>query len=87
MFSKRKSKQQNRKSESPLKQKTKFWTKIERKITNVAHEEFLRQSDVTLEEKRTLYIYTTLNLIAFVAQIVIILIGEIYSNFELFVSP
>jgi hypothetical protein len=60
--------------------KTKLWTNIERRITAVSHEEYLKKKDVTLEEKRTLYIYTLLNLLAFIVQVVVLVIAESFKN-------
>jgi hypothetical protein len=62
--------------ESPNKNKTKIWTDIGRRITAVPHQEFLKRKDVTLEEKRTLYIYTILNFLAFIIQVVAIALAE-----------
>ena len=46
----------------------------------MSHEEYLKKKDVTLEEKRTLYIYTLLNLLAFLVQIVVLVIAESFRN-------
>lgn len=62
--------------------KTKLWTNIERRITAVSHEEYLKKKDVTLEEKRTLYIYTLLNLLAFIVQVVVLVIAESFRTNE-----
>jgi hypothetical protein len=65
-----------------IKPKTKLLTVIERKITNVPHAEFLRKRDVTLEEKKTIKIYTALNLCAFLFQIVAIALVQYFKNFD-----
>lgn len=50
-------------------------TNLERRITNVPHEEYLKKKDVTLEEKRTLSVFTALNLIAFIIQVVVVVLA------------
>ena len=64
------------------KPKNKFLTTIERKLTRVPHEEFLRQKDVTLEEKRTLKIYTMLNISAFIFQIIAVAVVQFFKDFD-----
>ena len=48
----------------------------------MSHEEYLKKKDVTLEEKRTLYIYTLLNLLAFIVQVVVLVIAESFRTNE-----
>lgn len=62
--------------------KTKFLTNFERRITKVKHEEYLRKRDVTLEEKKTLWIYTLLNFLFFTFQVIVIVILQISMNFD-----
>lgn len=65
--------------------KNKFITKIESKLTkltNVPHEEFLRRKDVTLEEKRTLIVYTRLNVISFLLQTLVVLVLQYIKGFK-----
>lgn len=51
------------------------------------HEEYLRKKDVTLEEKKALTIYTTLNVIAFIIQVIVLTTVQIFKNFDnLFIS-
>ena len=64
------------------KSKTKLFTALERKITNVPHEEFLKKKDVTLEEKKTLTIYTILNLTMFIFQIIVVALISFFKNFD-----
>jgi hypothetical protein len=60
-------------------------TTLERRITAVPHQEYLRKKDVTLEEKRTLYIYTILNLLSFVLQVVVIAFAESFQKDDKFI--
>lgn len=62
--------------------KTKLFTAIERRITNVPHEEFLRKKDVTLEEKKTLTIYTIANLLAFIFQVAVVFFSNLHKLFN-----
>ena len=62
--------------------KTKLFTAIERKITKVSNKEFLRQKDVTLEEKKTLTIYTMLNLFVFIGQVLAVAAIQFYKGFD-----
>jgi hypothetical protein len=55
---------------------------LERKITNVPHEEFLKKKDVTLEEKKTLTIYTILNLTMFIFQVIVVVLISYFKNFD-----
>ena len=55
---------------------------MERKITNVPHEEFLKKKDVTLEEKKTLTIYTILNLTMFIFQVIVVVLISYFKNFD-----
>jgi len=57
---------------------TKMLTNLERRITNVPHEEYLKKKDVTLEEKRTLSVFTALNLIAFIIQVVVVVLAQVF---------
>ncbi len=59
-------------------------TNIERRITKVKQEEYLRKRDVTLEEKKTLTIYTTLNFTAFIVQVIVLALVQIFKNFDTF---
>jgi hypothetical protein len=63
--------------------KNKLLTNIERRITSVKQEEYLRKRDVTLEEKKTLTIYTTLNFTAFLIQVIVLFLVQIYKNFDI----
>jgi hypothetical protein len=65
--------------------KNKIITRIEQrltKLTNVPHEEFLRRKDVTLEEKRTLIVYTRLNVISFLMQTIVVIVTQFLKDFE-----
>jgi hypothetical protein len=50
---------------SSLNKRVKIFTKLERKITTVDHEEFIKKSDVTLGDKKKLLVITLLNMLAF----------------------
>lgn len=52
--------------------KVRLFTKIERKITTVTHEDYMKKSDVTLGDKKKLCIITFLNLAFYAGQIAII---------------
>lgn len=62
--------------------KNKLLTNIERRITSVKQEEYLRKRDVTLEEKKALTIYTSLNVIAFVIQVIVLTLVQIFKHFD-----
>ena len=45
--------------------RVKIFTKLERKITTVDHEDYIKKSDVTLGDKKKLLIITLLNMFFF----------------------
>jgi hypothetical protein len=62
--------------------KNKLLTKLERRITKVRQEEYLKKRDVTLEDKKALTIYTWLNVFAFILQVIVLALVQIFKNFD-----
>jgi len=63
--------------------KTKLLKTIERKLVNVSTAEFLRKRDVTLEEKKTIKIYSALNLSTFIFQVLAVALVTTIKGFDI----
>jgi hypothetical protein len=63
--------------------KTKLLKTIERKLVNVSTAEFLRKRDVTLEEKKTIKIYSALNISTFIFQVLAIALVTTIKGFDI----
>lgn len=82
-LSRRASAAKTRNSSVENNRKTKLLKTIERKLVNVSAAEFLRKRDVTLEEKKTIKIYSGLNLSTFIFQVLAIAAVTTFKGFDI----